>query len=508
MRQKPKFTYCGLTIVLSQPSRFDLKEGKLLSGAAGAFLNQECLAPVCNVWQCDIRTSDTLNEGLLAGTKTILLLGHRAMLEWSSGYSDYSLGEQRGCPLDNKFNLPMIASWSPQDCMDIKDYESQFNEEVQDYEEENQKEDEEDSKHKGGTARGNYRFWLITDTKKICRRLYGSLLGRDRLEESKEAGDRIRTYPPSQEVISILTQTKLDNLYVDIETDSLFQINCIGFCFEESPVFVVPICRYNYTPAYDNLGQILQSFAIAFRDNTVICHNALFDLLILAWKYHIPIGPQNYDTMLAWHRCYPEAEKSLGHVMSALTWEPYHKDEGSFAPQNPNAERKLWEYNAKDVIGTRLIRQAIDKYAKTQPGLVDSIAQSNECIRPYLINTLTGIKYSKEKLEAMVNENDRLCMQYTRIIKILLGEKLYDKIYGKSKAMSLAASPKQCCKYFHEIMGYAVVGKTGEGAPSLKADLMYRLKMKQPENVVIDLILAYRERAKEAGSLKFNPWIE
>lgn len=506
MRSLPKFTYKGLTIILSQPSRFDLREHKLLSGAAGAFLNQECLAPYCNTLQCDVRTSDTMSEGLLDGTKAILLLGHRAMLEWTFGCQDYSLGEKRGTPLDNKFNLPCIASWTPQDCMDIKDYESKFNEElIKEYEEESEKEDAFEGKHKGGTSRSNYRFWLITDTQKLLRRLYAPLLDMSRLA-SETSRDNIRTYPSSQETIEILRSTKQNNLYLDIECDSLYQINCIGFCFEESPVFVIPICRYNYTAAYDNLGEIFQALAIAFRDNTVVCHNTLFDLLILAWKYHIPIGANLYDTMLAWHRCYPEAEKSLGHVMSALTWEPYHKDEGNFAPQNAQAERKLWEYNAKDVIGTRLIRREIDSYAKTQPGLCDSIVQSNECIRPYLINTLIGIHYSREKLEKMVNENDRLCMQYTRIIKILLGEDLYGRIFGKSKALSLAASPKQCVKYFHDIMGYPVVGKTKAGEPGLAADNLYKLKLRVPENVVIDLILAYRERAKEAGSLKFNDW--
>src|SRR6266849_3706714 len=129
MRHLPQSNYCGLTIVLSNPSRFDIKEGKLLSGYAGIYLEQDCLNPLgISKYECDIRTSDTKSEGLLNKTKSILLCGNRSFTEWpDKKYSSYSLGEQRGYLLESEFRIPLIATFSPQDCMDIKDYESKHN---------------------------------------------------------------------------------------------------------------------------------------------------------------------------------------------------------------------------------------------------------------------------------------------------------------------------------------------------------------------------------------------
>ncbi len=64
---------------------------------------------------------------------------------------------------------------------------------------------------------------------------------------------------------------------------------------------------------------MLRALAVALRDNTVVIHNALFDLFVLAYRYGIPAPPNVYDTMLAHHRLFPEVEKSLGHCISLYT---------------------------------------------------------------------------------------------------------------------------------------------------------------------------------------------
>jgi hypothetical protein len=41
--------------------------------------------------------------------------------------------------------------------------------------------------------------------------------------------------------------------------------------------------------------------------------------------------------------------------------------------------------------------------------------------------------------------------------------------------------------------------------PSLAKEAMYKLKLKYPDNPVIDFVLAFRRLQKETGSIQFNP---
>ena len=492
MRTLPKFPYKGLTIVLSQPSRFDKTE--LLSGWAGKWFNDECLQPQCNRYQCDIQSVSDKKD-VLPGTKAILLLGERAFQEWTGGrYSSNKLQEQRGYPLDTQFgNIPCIASFNPQDCMDIKDYESRLNPLLNQTEEEHEsKSDKEDEKSRHGkTQRNNYKFWLRADTRKIL----GALTGQWQLPQDNSS--RYITYPSVKEIEHSLAQRN-SVLYLDIETDANQQLLCFSYAFNKNEIYIVPFIRYNYSFAFDLHGcrRILRALSLAMVGNTTVCHNTLFDLFILCWKYRVHVGSMVYDTMLAQHRCFPESEKSLGHCMSMWTYEKFHKDEGVFSHATPEQERSLWTYNGKDVFGMMLIQEAQLEYAKTVPGLTNSIARVNEWVRPYLINTLLGIRYDNTRRGEMITENDRLCMQYLRCIKLLTG--------GHAV---LPSSNKQCVDYFHDRMNFKVVGRSKlTKKPSLDEKNLQKLKLVYPKQAVIDFSLNYRERLKESGMLKFTPW--
>src|SRR3954462_6380831 len=112
LRHAPKLPYKGLTIVLSNPSRFDRSE--LISATGGWFFSKECLAPHLNRLQCDIRLAED-RSAFLPNTKAILLLGGKALHLWT-GLD--SLQEIRGTPL-NIGGIPAIASFTPQDCCDM-----------------------------------------------------------------------------------------------------------------------------------------------------------------------------------------------------------------------------------------------------------------------------------------------------------------------------------------------------------------------------------------------------
>lgn len=487
----PKFTYCGITIILDNPSRFDVERKSLLTGFAGDWFNEECLGPEVNRWQCEIRTRDE-KAPYLRDTKCILALGQRCLSDLFS--NKFSLGEQRGSPFVIN-NIPVIASYLPQDTVDIKDWEGSLNPLAFKYNEE--QDDEEDAaKSHGKTSRATFRFWLQRDTKKAIR------ISKEGLTRRVVGTGRFRPsyYPEINKVIELLHARHNETLYLDIETDYERNLLCVGFAFGFDTLTCVPIFRYNSGLAYDSIQivKFLQALSLAMQRNTVVAHNGFgFDYVVLAWKYKILLGRKYYDTMIAQHRCFPECEKSLGHCISMWTDEPYHKAEGIIPPHDRQQEEQLWAYNMKDVATMMIIKEQQELHAKQVPGLVASIAQGNSMVYPYLVTSLLGLQYDKEKLDAKVAYNDRIMTQYLRCMKLLVGREF------------LPTSNKQCQEYFHDTLGYPVVGRSLQTkAPKLGEKELQKLKLKYPENPMLDFCLSYRAVKKETGSLGFTPWKE
>jgi hypothetical protein len=510
LKHKPTFRYAGLTIILSNASRFD--NIKLLSGGGGRLVD-EFLQPEYNRWQCDIRLKEDASP-ILPETKCILLLGESAAQIWLKN-ADNTLGEIRGSVFyyDGRFSgqdlrIPTIASFFPQDASDIKNYEKEFNaqtsEEVDISEDENESEIGEKSRH-GRTKRKNYRFWLQQDIKK-CKHILKHGVPKRPIEPNYILA------PKANELIRILTEAKNKEMFVDIESYyPACDIKCVAFSFDrESSIYSFPFFSHDYSHAYSDLHLLLRALAISFRDNIVIAHNgANFDFLIFAWKYRIPIGKRVKDTMVQQHRIFSDVEKSLGHCTSLWTWEPFHKDEGNVGYNTPQQMKQTLEYCGKDVFTMKLIYYAQLDYTKTVPGLQESFDQANSSIRPYLTCSLLGFAFKDEMRAELMNENDKLMMQYLRMLEILIGKETLKAVAGKSKK-GMPNSNKQCVEYFHNLLGYAVVArgditKTGARNPSLGKKALYKLRLKY-DNPVIDICLIYRECAKETGSLKFIPW--
>lgn len=505
LRRTPKLTYSGLTVVLSNPSRFD--HTSLLTATGGRLFNDYCLRPEFNLMQCDVRLAEDKSE-LLSGTKCIALLGEYAMRLWLPETRNNILNEMRGSLFYYK-GIPAIPSFYPQDAADVRTYEQELNTLSKEFtggdETTDESDDEGDVKRYGHTARRNYAFWLRLDINK-CKTILTS-----GVPSSPYPAPRYHIYPNSTEVLNVLTQTKNQFLWFDMETDiEEANMQCFSFSFDGCNIYSVPVLDNNYKPAYSCIPHILRALAIGISNNTFVAYNgATFDFFVLGYKYRIPVGHRLYDPMLAHHRCWPDVEKSLGHSVSHLTWERFHKDEDSQGYRTPEHMIQRLKYCAKDVYTMFLVHKGIELYAKTIPGLQDSIDTVMRCIRPYLITSLQGIKYDPKQVTDLMSENDRLMTQYIRIVNILIGEEgmrdIKSRMRGKTKA--LPGSNTQCCTYFHDILGYPVVARSQKtGKPSLGKKAMYKLRLKH-ENPVIDLILAYRKIAKEYGTLKFIPWL-
>jgi len=491
-RQPPTKEYKGLTIILRNPSRFDLIARRLLANHAGDIVEQHLATQFMSLANCDVRTLAEYKQDPhhLPNTHCLLLLGESGLLdEFGVGFS---LGECRGAVL-RKAAPYIVASYLPQDTLDRQDYEGRKNplaEKCFDFTDDTQPVDE--KTNHGRTSRSNQSFWLEFDVKKAAR-IANTLRAGSSLNQIDASSFQI--YPKISLAIDLLMRVKGADLCVDIETDSARNITCLGFMFAGHPVYVVPFTRYDYTPAYRvrELCRFVQSLAVAMRDNVVVAHNASYDLLVLAMGYNIPFGRRVYDTMLAQHRCFPEVEKSLGHCCSLWLDEPYHKNDGVFMPNNVAQEKMLWMYNAKDVATTYAVKKAIDVYAPTQQGLVESIAQTQSQVPAYLTCSLHGMRYSLSALETIRDHNVALIAQYLRVLRILVGHDL------------LPTSPKQVAKYLFDELGYSPISR-GKAGPKADSKSMLQLRLKHPDNAVITLVLACRSLRKELGTLKFLPW--
>lgn len=505
LRTKPSLTYSGLTVVLSNPSRFD--KVRLLTSGGGHVLNDFCLRPELNVMQCDIRVADD-PAPLLPGTRCVVVLGEYAMHKLLPATRQNTLNEMRGS-FQTYQGLPAIPSFYPQDAADPKNFEKEFNAEHMTFAEEDSGEgdEEDDGKTHGRTDRKNYAFWMRADLRKAKYILKNGL-------PPVEPEPQYVNSPSSQQLIDVLSTTKDCFMDFDIETDYEEQnLQCFSFTFDGKVVYNVPILDYNYQPAYSHLPQIFRALAKSFKRNVLVAHNgACFDFIVLPGKYRIPIY-EVYDTMCAMHRCFPTIEKSLGHCTSYWTWQQFHKDEDSRGYRTPEQMKQRMAYCGKDVFTMHLIRKAIAAYAKTIPGLEDSINTVMKQIVPYITTTLQGIRYDETLRQSMRAENDRLMEQYLRMIKILIGETGLVEVQSclKGKAKAFPGSNKQCVQYFHNILGYPIVhrskpDKHGVRNPSLAKQAMYKLRLKH-NNPVIDLCNLYRGVKLETTTpLGFYPW--
>lgn len=478
--------YCGLTLVLSKPSRFDTTN--LLSGHEVEKLVGKNLAPFSR-FNCDIKLAQD-STPFLAGTKVVLLLG-----EWAKKLhpkSELSLNEARGyCYLKN--GIVYISTYEPQDCCDRKKYEDTEDDEEQELSEAAQAKEDKKSKDHSPTRRKNFKFWFEQDLRKaieICSSGFQPKLHLTKYEN----------YLPSNTICALLHSYKQETLFFDIETNEDFNITCFSFSLSHLVVHTVPIIRRDKTHAYSPLEicKIFASLSLCFSRNTLVIHNALFDLFILAWRYRVLPPLDVRDTMLQQHRLSPETEKSLGHCISTHTHEEFHKNENIFNPHTYEQEQQLWRYNAKDVTSLCLVYHSQLREAATC-NLLPSFARANSLIRPYLLMSLRGIRLDLEYKTQELGKNERLQRQYLRIIKILIG---YDiEVLGWQRV----------AKYLYDYKSLPKPNTKYEKDGSISHDkltasiTLYKLLLKH-DIPFLKVVLAYRGVGKDNGFLKFLPW--
>lgn len=393
--------------MLDRRSRFDRTD--LICGIAGAYFDNCLIAggqPGISRQTVEVRTLEHVGEDYLPDTKALLLLGPETLSYFKEGVT---LDEQRGSPFEWN-GMQCVATYNPQDADDRRDY---FNGDDDDEDDKDEKETAEGKTTHGATQRKNWRFWMRQDIKKAVRLARTIPLSFTPL---------YHFWPQSNVVIALLESAKAVNFYFDVETDRNLQLTCFGFSLDEGRnIYVVPMLQTYLQPPtyyYGDTHLILRALALCLSRNRVVIHNSMFDLFVLAYRYHIPIGRSVYDTMLAHNRCYIEVEKSLGHVISLYTDLPYHKNEGIFEPKSYIQTQQLYEYNGKDILALTKVKPEIDKTA-ARLGATESIEQVNRMVVPYLVMTLQGIQLDTAKIDEIVSYHTRWNEQIKRLLGLL-----------------------------------------------------------------------------------------
>ena len=244
-RQSPKTDYCGLTLVLSNPSRFDTDQ---LLSATGGMSVMDALRPY-DRQSMDIRLWQEQTP-LLPHTKCVLLFGEMAMHNWCPETRTNTLNEQRGS-LIRVQGISAIATYNPQEATDVQDYEKQKNVLAQQQslwrEKLDEAEEGDEKRRHGATSPKNYGFWLDADCRKAMRMVQQPGI----IDAVKEPTYILQ--PSSEQVIDALNR-KGEHLFFDVETDIDQNILCLAFGFSlDEPVYVVPFLDINYQPAYAKL---------------------------------------------------------------------------------------------------------------------------------------------------------------------------------------------------------------------------------------------------------------
>lgn len=452
-------------VVLPRPSRFDNANSAILAGPARQLVD-ETLGPD----QYDVCYAEDWNQN---SQHTHVILTGQASLD--RFVPNKTLSSTRGF-VWHVGGRKLVATFWPQDCTDLRDYENSEEDEV---------DDTSTAKDDAPTARRNYRFWFRHD----CEKLFNTPSARYTHNYNRVA--------PADGAL-ILQSAQRSVLYFDSETHpETDTLQCFSFAINDGPVYTCGV--------YDWTGRLLPgaveavaALARAFSRNKVVAHNIFFDLGFLALFHGIPFGEDLEDTMLIGHRIWPEAEKSLAHMISLYINEPYHKSEGgTWHPRNFQQLDQLLRYNAKDVHTLREVYLAQQAYVEASPlrdCLSRSVRQVNESIFPYLYTSLHGLPVNAAKVLQYRQDRQQTFAQWQRIVATLAG---YDLNPG---------SPQQVGAYFVEGLGYPILEKTDSGAPAMGEGIMYKylLKFKNP---IIRAMLRYKRARKVAGELGFKPWM-
>ena len=233
----------------------------------------------------------------------------------------------------------------------------------------------------------------------------------------------------------------------------------------------------------------------------LIGHNVFYDL---DWLLDYGIMPHDvHDTMLLFHRFYPELPKSLAFCNMWFTDIPYYKDDGKTWGRN-KPDEQLWEYNIKDVVSDHRVWRALNELSHVS----SRAAATMELYQKYT-RACMPIAFEMQTLGMDADGESVLFAK-----AILLAE--LDKIRGRLDALSngeLVIRPgnkkitdQQAAKYLYQTL--KLPPKFNRKTKSLTADedALVELLIKFPDLEVLKALNAERKFGKALNSYIDISW--
>jgi hypothetical protein len=389
-----------------------------------------------------------------------------------------TLDAVRGLVRKSKSGTPYILTYWPTDACDLFAIEN----ELAGMEDDGENDRDGDGKSTSPTKRSNYRFWFQRDVAKLLT-FDGVMPPEPRVTYCQSTDDALDVFRHEGPIFLDIECNPADNTLL-----------CMAItCGPDAPIYAVPI--YDWRLTLRTGPRFFARLAIEMRRRRTVIHNALFDLMFLALHYRLPFGEDIYCTMVAGHRIWPEAEKSLAHCQTLYTNRPFHKDEGgTWNPRNGQQYRTLIEYNVKDVVALREIYYGQQRVIAQDEGLKASVDQAMSSLFDYAYMSLQGLRVDTVRRGTIIKQSKERFDDLQRVLDLLVGRPLNP------------ASPDQVVRYLHEDLRYRPEKWTATKQPSVAGDALYKIKIKHPDNVVLDVIIEMRRMAKLGGMLGFQDW--
>jgi DNA polymerase-1 len=229
--------------------------------------------------------------------------------------------------------------------------------------------------------------------------------------------------------IELLTREFLNEDYLsnpdsvlgfDIECSSA-ELTCIGFAKDELTAYVIPLVHMpmsELVPAIRLIDKILRSPV------KKIAQNGNFDITYLAYYYKIKVENFFFDTMLAWHSCFPNVPKDIGTINSVCTDEPFWKDDGKqwTLPYDQINWPQFFDYNGKDTANLLTIMDT-EKQLLDMRDTWSTFDREMALCYPLVAMELDGINIDQAKVLELKTETGILIDKWQLYLDTLLEDK-------------------------------------------------------------------------------------
>lgn len=252
---------------------------------------------------------------------------------------------------------------------------------------------------------------------------YLPLLKADIARAKKEALDPILTLPARAYDLHLTAFeicSKLDNwpkhlpAAIDIEGE-IPNITCMSVASSPSYAFIIDwknMSDVDKPKVYTSVRRFLMDPEIP-----KIAHNALYELMCIAWCHKTPIAELSWDTMLSSWELFPELEKGLGTQTSLWTREPYYKYQRKIADDYTHNK-----YCCTDSLVTYEIYEKQKAALEARPEALAHFKFNQELIPALIYMQLRGMRYDTKGAQQIRNVISVELDEFKTMIDLFAGE--------------------------------------------------------------------------------------